>query len=140
MNEKWAHRFMDLAKTVATWSKDPSSQVGAVIVDPDQRIVSLAYNGYPRYISDINYDFREYKIARVVHAEANAILYARQNLRDCIMVTTLFPCSQCAALIIQSGMTGLVTMPTPQKDVWGFAVSMDMFQQAKVQIMYLGEK
>lgn len=75
---KWDRRFLKIAREVATWSKDPSTQVGAVIVDPDQRVVSLGYNGLPCGVSDSRdlLDDRVAKYATVIHAEQNALLFA----------------------------------------------------------------
>jgi dCMP deaminase len=76
---KWNERFLELAKHVASWSKDPSTQVGAIIVDPETRVVlGMGYNGFPRGVDDHpdRYANRELKYSLVVHAEANAILEA----------------------------------------------------------------
>jgi len=75
---KWDSRFMDLARLVASWSKDPSTQVGAVIVDQDKRIVSTGFNGFPRCVNDSPVD-REVKLLRTIHAEENALLFARRD-------------------------------------------------------------
>ena len=79
---KWDRRFLDLAAGMATWSKDMSTQVGAIIVDRDQRIVSSGYNGFPRGVVDSieRYQDRDTKYRMVVHAEINAILFATRDL------------------------------------------------------------
>lgn len=101
---KWHQRFLELAAHVAQWSKDPSTKVGAVIVRPDRTIASVGYNGFPRGVED-TYTTREDKLMRTVHAEANAILSAREPLHGyTLYVTPLHPCANCAALIIQSGI------------------------------------
>ena len=76
--DKWDSRFMEMAELVSTWSKDPSTQIGVVIVDPLRRIVSTGYNGFPRGLSDApeRYEERSVKYAHIVHGELNAILSA----------------------------------------------------------------
>lgn len=101
---KWHNRFFDLANLVGSWSKDPSTRVGAVIVRPDRTIASVGYNGFPRGVTD-TYGTREDKLLRTIHAEANAILSAREPLHGyTLYVTPLHPCANCAGLIIQSGI------------------------------------
>ena len=103
---KWVSRFLGMAEHVSSWSKDGSTKVGAVIAK-DKRIVSLGFNGFPENTNDSMdiYEDRERKYLRVLHAEANAILFSKVDLRDCQLYATHFPCCQCAALIIQSGIT-----------------------------------
>lgn len=104
----WTNRFLELAAHVAQWSKDPSTQVGAVIVDQKRRVVAMGYNGFPRGVADTEerLNHRPTKYKHVVHAEANAILNATASLEGCaIYVTPLPPCWECAKLIIQSGIT-----------------------------------
>lgn len=98
----WQHRFMTLAREVATWSKDPSSQVGAVIVSPDRRSIATGYNGFPRGMQDDDrlHD-REQKYPRVIHAELNALLNTRFDVAGAHMFVTLSPCQPCASAIIQ---------------------------------------
>jgi dCMP deaminase len=76
--EKWDRRFLDLAKQVSTWSKDPSTQVGAILVNDLKQVVGMGYNGFPRGVHDWQerYDDREIKYPMVVHAEVNAIIQA----------------------------------------------------------------
>ena len=78
---KWVKRFFRLANEVATWSKDPSTKVGAVIVGENKQIISQGYNGFPRGVDDTEerYNNREIKYKMVVHAEMNAILNALYN-------------------------------------------------------------
>lgn len=110
VNETWDKRFLSLAQHIAQWSKDPSTKVGAVIVDQNRRIVSTGYNGYPKGVSDtIDTDEREIKYKKVIHAEKNAILFAKQDLTGCTLYVTHHPCSQCAGYILQSGISHVVT-------------------------------
>lgn len=106
MNE-WDDRFFDLADMVGSWSKDPSTKVGAVIIRPDRTIASVGYNGFPRGVDDNPeiYEDRPTKYMRIVHAEANAILSAREPLHGyTLYVTPLHPCATCSGLIIQAGI------------------------------------
>jgi dCMP deaminase len=102
---EWHERFLTLAEHIAQWSKDPSTKVGAVIVDPQRRIVSTGYNGAPQSVSDVADVPRERKLMRTLHAEANAILFAKRDLTGCTIYVTHHPCAHCAAMIIQAGIT-----------------------------------
>ena len=87
---KWDARFIALASLVASWSKDPSTQVGAVIVDQDKRIVSTGFNGFPQGVNDAPVD-REIKLLRTIHAEENALLFARRNVTGMTIYVTRPP-------------------------------------------------
>ncbi len=110
----WDDYFMGLAHLSAKRSKDPSTQVGACIVNPAKKVVGIGYNGFPTGISDdvfpweVNEKYDQSKYAYVVHAELNAILNATQKLDNCSMYVSLFPCNECAKAIIQSGIRKLV--------------------------------
>ena len=105
---------MQMAELIARRSKDPSTQAGAVIVDADNIIVGLGYNGFPRGIRDdeLPWDrdggFLETKYAYVVHAEENAIFNANKSTKGCKIYCTLFPCNECSKTIIQNGITEVV--------------------------------
>lgn len=120
----WDARFLDLAEHIAGWSKDPSTQVGAVIVRPDKTVASVGYNGFARGVDDTSERLhdREQKYAMVVHAEANAIVNAREPLHGySIYVWPFPPCSSCASLVVQAGIARLVApSPTAQQlERWG---------------------
>ena len=111
----WDECFMGLAKLNAMRSKDPSKQVGACIVDSENKIVSLGYNGFPIGVSDDDFpwgktgELSKNKHGYVCHAEANAILNSKGiNLKGCTVYVTLFPCNECAKLIIQAGIKKVV--------------------------------
>lgn len=111
----WDEYFMGLALLSAERSKDPSTQVGACIVDNDNKIVSLGYNGAPiGYDDDKNMtweregDFLNTKYAYVCHSELNAILNSPRPVNGCKLYVTLFPCNECAKAIIQSGIKEIV--------------------------------
>lgn len=107
---KWQERFYQLAQHVAQWSKDPSTKVGAVIVNDRRIVIGVGYNGFPRGVYDYEprYNDRPTKYAHVVHAELNAIFNATESVRDCTLYVTLAPCRECVKAIIQSGI----------KEVW----------------------
>ena len=111
----WDEYFMGVALLASMRSKDPSTQVGACIVDNENRILSTGYNGFPSGCSDDDFpwdregDFGETKYPFVVHAELNAILNARgKNLTGAKIYVALFPCNECAKAIIQSGIKEVV--------------------------------
>ena len=138
---KWDWRFLDLADRVGAWSKDPSTQVGAIIVRRDRTIASLGFNGLPRGVNDAfdRYDDREIKYLMTVHAEANAIASARSSVEDCtIYVSPLHPCAQCAALLIQAGIKRVVAKESHRPD-WKqqFEVAATMFAEAGVRVTIL---
>lgn len=104
---KWDERFLDLARYVAQWSKDPSTQVGCVLVDDHRRVV-----GFPRGVDDNEdrYNDRSMKYLMVQHAEANAILNAVGKTAGCTAYVTHHPCANCAGLLIQSGVRRIVSL------------------------------
>ncbi|WP_413700142.1 deoxycytidylate deaminase [Psychromonas sp. KJ10-10] len=138
---KWAERFLQMAELVASWSKDPSTQVGAVITEHN-RIVSLGFNGYPHGISDSAItDNRELKLLKTLHAEENAILYAKRDLKGCEIWVTHFPCPNCATKIIQTGIS-VVHCTEQSEDFlsrWGdkIQLSEEMFNQSGVKVDWL---
>lgn len=141
---KWDVRFIDLARQIAGWSKDPSTQCGAVIVDPNGRIVSTGYNGLPRGVRDLpeRLNNRELKYKMIIHCERNALIYARQNLDNCTLYTWPFmSCSVCAAMVIQAGITRVVAPPSTnprwQED---FKLSREMFMEARVRVVMVGDE
>jgi len=132
---QWDRRFLDMAELVASWSKDPSTQVGAVIVDDGRRVISVGYNGFPVGISDDwRLDNRRTKYKIVVHAECNALLFTPKSLVDCTIYTHPFmPCPQCAGMIIQSGISRVVSYES-DNERWNedFELSRQMFREADV--------
>ena len=107
----WDEYFMGLAHLSAKRSKDPSTQVGAVIVSSEHRVVSIGYNGFPNGCSDDEFpwdregDFGNTKYPYVVHAELNAILNSKHDLKGCSIYVSLFPCTVCALAIIPCGLS-----------------------------------
>jgi dCMP deaminase len=111
-------KLISIAECIAQLSKDPSTKVGAIVFDDDSNILSTGFNGIPRGVSDneYRYNHRETKYKFVCHAEANAIAQAARVgarlLNSNMIVTSMYPCSNCAKLIIQSGIKK-VYVPTP---------------------------
>ena len=136
----WDEYFMGIALLSSMRSKDPSTQVGACIVNPDKRILSMGYNGMPRCCSDDelpwdkNDDPLNSKYLYVCHAELNAILNcAVGGVRGCTVYTTLFPCNECAKAIIQSGIAEVVYMSDKYSDSDSVLASKRMFDTAGVK-------
>lgn len=135
---------MELAGFIAQWSKDPSTKVGAVIVDPrNKRIVSTGFNGFPFGVEDSadRLEDRSIKYEMVVHAETNALMFAGEQANGCTLyVTPLPPCARCAVLIIQSGIKRVLS-PTPDtsREPWKtqFAISSQMFAESGISVEFL---
>ena len=148
-SDKWNKRFMEVAFLIASWSKDPSTKTGAVIVGPDKEIRATGYNGPVRGVDDdvperferpTKYDFFE-------HAERNALYNAcltGVSVKGCVMYATHAPCVDCARAIIQAGIKTVITNKiiiddkTPQ-NTWRdkLSVSAQMFKEAGVEYIEL---
>lgn len=141
----WDKRFVDLAFHVSGWSKDRSTGVGCVIVGPNNEIRAMGYNGFPRGIDDDKPERHErpIKYKWTEHAERNAIYNAARcgtQLDGCRMFTQLYPCSDCARGIIQSGIVEVVTIePDWEHDRWGddFRLVRTMFGEVKMTCRFI---
>lgn len=127
-SEKWDRRFLELARLVSTWSKDPSTQVGAVIA-ADKRLVSVGFNGFPRDMDDTieRYANRTDKYSRVVHAEVNALIFAGTVPPWAVLYTYPFlPCDRCVVQMLQAGIRNFVSLkPTVEAlERWGTAFAL----------------
>ena len=149
MNKNWKKRYLNLAAQVGTWSKDPKTQVGAVIVGDKNQVISQGYNGFPRRVFDgkERYDNRETKLRYVVHAEANAIYNAALNgtkLADSTLFVHGLPvCSDCAKAIIQVGIKHIVIdSDYEEDDRWtkSFVITKSMFEEAGVTHEFISTK
>jgi dCMP deaminase len=141
--ENWDRKFIKLSKHISDWSKDKNKKVGAVIVDSDNIVLSMGYNGIPRGCDDTDesrYE-RPIKYLFTEHAERNAIYHAARHgvsLKDCKLYVTLFPCADCARAMIQSGITKLIAPePNLNHEVWGdhFKAAIQMMEEAKIEIV-----
>ena len=142
---KWHKRFLEAAKFFASWSKDRSTQVGAVVVGNKKEIRAIGYNGFPRGVDDdidarherpIKYEYTE-------HAERNAVFnacYTGTSLDGCSIYVTHLPCADCARAIIQSGITTVVvdSQNTLRKE-WEEKnqVANIMFQEARINVIII---
>jgi dCMP deaminase len=136
---KWDLRFLRLAQEIATWSKDPTTKVGCVIIDPERRIVGTGYNGFPKLVPD----FKEYledkieKRLRVIHAEMNAMQFSTGKLEGSTLYCTHHPCASCAGVIIQKGISRVVVPKTISElgPDWikSVQVAQSMFTSANVE-------
>lgn len=133
---------MKLCEAAASKSKDPSTRVGSVIVRPDNTVASTGWNGLPRGVLDLpeRYADRAVKCRFVCHAEANAIVSAREPLHGYTLYASMAPCHECAKLIIQAGIARVVTPAPSAVHVSRWAESFDatdaMFSEAGVEAWY----
>lgn len=142
----WDEYFMGLAHLSALRSKDPSTQVGACIVDQNKKVVSIGYNGLPIGCSDDEFPWGreggmlESKYAFVVHAELNAILNSPRSLHGCTLYVSLFPCNECAKAIIQSGIRKVVYECDKYAAEDNVIASKKMLKAAGVKLVQLDKK
>lgn len=135
----WDEYFMGVANLSAERSKDETSQVGACIVNQRNRIIGIGYNGLPYGCDDDEFswersgDFLETKYAYVVHAEANAILNSSNDLEGSRIYVTLFPCNECAKLIIQSGIKEVIFLEDKYHDDDIFIASRKLLDAAGIK-------
>jgi dCMP deaminase len=139
----WDEKFINLSAFIAEWSKDTNRKNGAVIVDGDNIVVSMGYNGFPRDCDDsieCRYE-RPDKYLFTEHAERNALYHAARHgvsLKECRMYMTMFPCSDCARGIIQTGIKKIIApKPDLKHERWGvhFKASIEMLEECGVEII-----
>jgi len=147
----WDEYFMAICNVVSTRSHDHETHVGCCVVNPKRRIVSTGYNGLPAGVDDsfwatrreqtvripgvfsdeIFYDVDKYET--VTHAEANAIVSASEGLHGCHLYSTLFPCNECAKLIITAGIRRIIYRD--MREWKGHAIAKKLFEQAGIEIV-----
>jgi len=138
---RWDRRFIQLARFIAQWSKDPSTKVGCVIADDAKRIVSTGFNGLPSGVDDTleRLSDRSIKYKMVVHAERNAIIDAKRNLVGLTAyVWPIMPCSECAAMIIQAGLAKVIAPKTEDQrliESCRFDLTTEMFREAGIDLL-----
>lgn len=122
-NNKWDLRFLELAKHISNWSKDPSTKVGAVLVNHLSQVVGMGFNGFARGVEDTEnrLNDRETKYKLVVHAEVNAIIQAGHNARQSVLYvypSFMVPpiCHECCKAAIQAGVAGIVGYQPDEAD------------------------
>jgi dCMP deaminase len=142
----WDEYFMGLAHLSALRSKDPTTQVGACIVNSDKRVVGIGYNGLPKGCEDDVFPWHnqgahlDTKYPFVVHAELNTILNNTTSLKNCTLYVSLFPCNECAKAIIQSGITKVVYEDDKYATTDAVIASKKMFDAAGVEYINLNKK
>jgi len=142
MMTDWDKRFLKLAKHISKWSKDPSTQVGCVVVGPDRELRSTGFNGLPRGIEDNEQRLnnREIKYPLICHAEENAIMHAARigmSLKDCTAYVTWPPCTRCARSLIQAGISTIVypeEIEIPERWMADFNLSLNMLKEANINL------
>ena len=136
----WEEYFMGIALLSAQRSKDPSTQVGACVVDRNNKVVSIGYNGMPRGVDDDRIPWGhgqgiESKYLYVCHAEFNAILNTRDGsaLNGCRIYVTLFPCNECAKAIVQTGINEIIYLDDKYHDTVQQVASRKILDMAGVK-------
>lgn len=132
-----------LQAVIASWrSPDPNTQVGAVIVDKENRTLGTGYNGFPRGISRNRFpwdrnktDPLENKYAYVVHAEKNAIINCSVPIDEATCYVTLHPCNECAKDIIQVGINKVVYLENPYVNLWSSKAAEDLFLHLDIEVV-----
>lgn len=124
MTNYWDIRFLELAKLVSTWSKDPSTQVGAAIIRPNKTIASVGFNGFPMNMDDAAemYADRDHKLSRIVHGEMNALIFTNESVAGYTLYTYPFmPCDRCFVHMVQAGIKRVVApcATEAQLERWG---------------------
>ena len=135
----WDERFLRIVDEVTSWSKDPSTKCGAIIVRPDRSIVSYGFNGFPSRIGDrprrLNHRPTKYEL--VVHSETNALLFAHEKVEGYTLYANTIPCCRCAVNIIQAKIARVVCH-APTADYlkrWRESVdkTLALFKEGRVQ-------
>ena len=133
---------MGIALLTAMRSKDPNSQVGACIVSPENKILSLGYNGMPIGCSDDEMPWEregdplDTKYMYVCHAELNAILNSNHNLKGSTLYVTLFPCNECTKAVIQAGIKKVVYLSDKYHDTDAEVAARRMLDMAKIPYVH----
>lgn len=144
---KWDMRYMEMACAVSTWSKDPSSKIGAVAVGSKGEVLSTGYNGFPRGIRDSEdrLNDRETKYKYIVHAEMNAIYNATYNGvsldGSTLYISGLPCCAQCALGVIQVGIKRVVMKANLHNEKWfqSWLVTQKLFLEAGIKWEFIDE-
>ncbi len=142
----WDEYFMGVALLSAHRSKDPNTQVGACIINEKKKIVGIGYNGLPIGCSDDDFpwgregDFLDTKYPYICHAELNAILNKiSADLHECTLYVTLFPCNECAKVIIQSGIREVIYLANKYPNSNSVKATCRMFNSAGIRYRALEE-
>ena len=146
-NISWDEYFMGIASLSALRSKDPNTKVGACIVDDDNKVVSIGYNGMPKGVDESQLSWNkgeglDSKYLYVCHAEFNAILNTRNGsaLRGCRLYVTLFPCNECAKACVQVGIKEIIYLENKYADTVGVKASRKMLELAGIKLRQFNAK
>jgi dCMP deaminase len=139
MNSSWDIRFLELAKHVSSWSKDPRTKVGAVLVNETKQVMSVGYNGFPRGVFDLEsrYADRPTKLMFVAHAERNALDNCFADTRGSTLYVTLPPCNECVKSIIQKGVKRIVMLTSDARPQDNSDVAMTMLAEAGILLEFI---
>ena len=142
-NISWDEYFMAMAALSSLRSKDPNTKVGAVIVSPEHKVISIGYNGMPREVDETQLSWNkgeglDSKYLYVCHAEFNAILNTQVGgtLKGATLYVTLFPCNECAKAVIQTGIKEVVYLDDKYKDQVFMQASRKMLELAGVKLRH----
>jgi dCMP deaminase len=131
----WDRVWISIAQIIKQRSKDPNTQVGAVVVSPNNRSMHCGYNGFPVGVKDTPKRWeRPTKHDFILHAEKNAILNSKENLEGWTLYVTLFPCVLCATIIIQSGIKRVVYGEKPHRPQSKYDLSTEIMVEAGIAI------
>ena len=146
-NISWDEYFMGIASLSALRSKDPNTKVGACIVDDDNKVVSIGYNGMPKGVDESQLSWNkgeglDSKYLYVCHAEFNAILNTRNGsaLKGCRLYVTLFPCNECAKACVQVGIKEIIYLENKYADTIGVQGSRKMLELAGIKLRQFNAK
>ncbi len=146
-NISWDEYFMGIASLSALRSKDPNTKVGACIVDDDNKVVSIGYNGMPKGVDESQLSWNkgeglDSKYLYVCHAEFNAILNTRNGsaLKGCRLYVTLFPCNECAKACVQVGIKEIIYLENKYADTVGVQASRKMLELAGIKLRQFNAK
>ena len=142
VSDKWDTRFIELARHISEWSKDPSTKVGCVVIGEDREIRSTGFNGFPRGIADDSERLgdREQKYPLICHAEEIAIMHAARigvSLKGCVAYVTWPPCTGCSRSLIQAGIIEVVypkDIEIPERWKDDFDLSVAMMEEAGITV------
>lgn len=141
---EWDLRFMTMAELVSTWSKDPSTKCGAVVVNDRHQVLGLGFNGFPRNFIDTpeRLNDRDFKYKHVIHAEVNAILNCNSSVEGCtIYEVPMMSCSNCSSILIQTGIKRVVSrsIPLDKLDRWqdSMLLGYNALLEAGIEIVFI---
>lgn len=137
MSSKWDNRFLQMAALVATYSKDPSTCVGAVCVDKKNRVLGIGFNGLSRNTKDDNrLNIREEKYKRIIHAEHNCLMNCSGDVAGATMYVTHPPCLHCCAILDQYEIARVVfEEPKPEfASRWNLGDTVEYLKELNIEV------